>query len=175
MSMSVVTQKQSLMWSGSMNTLRLLLERIGGPGTVESTDTEKKYRIFNCIDVQLEGKVIIMEWQATPVNDMFADTVLATLLQSDLCGTTIKGTSGHKGDRTHFKECLVETLQDMFGEKSVPKMIRGDEFQVTVGGKKANVDLQKLEVACPEDEQMAKMIHTAVHKLYQSLVLGPGN
>lgn len=145
MSMSVVTQRQSISWAGTVAGLKLLLERIGGPGTVETTDGDRKFKVFSCIEVVLEGKLVILEWQATPINDMFADTVLASLLQSELIGSTIKGASvGLKPDRMHFKECLIEALQDIFGENSVPKLFKGDNLSVTVNGKKADINLSNL-------------------------------
>lgn len=171
MSMSVVTQRQSVLWTGALNSLKLLLERIGGPGTVEIVDGDRKFKVFDCIDVLLEGKIITMEWQATPVNDMFADTVLASLLQSELSGNTIKGTmTGAKPDRMHFKECLIEAMQDMFGEKSVPKLFKGESLSVMVNGKSAEINLSTLAVTCPDDEKLEKIVFTAVTKLHQTLV-----
>lgn len=144
--MSVVTQRQSIHWKGSIASLRLLLERIGGPGTVSSDaiDSDKKFKVFDCIDVSFDGKIIIMEWQATPVNDMYADTVLATLLQSELSGSMVKGATATKPDKMHFKECLIETLQEMFGASSVPKLFKGDSLTVTVHGKQVDINLNTL-------------------------------
>lgn len=145
MSMSVVTQRQSIAFSGAINGLKMLLERIGGGGSVETLELDKKFKVFECIELTVEGKVLIMEWQATPVTDMFADTVLASLMQTELVGSTIKGsTSGMKPDRMHFKECLIETLQDIFGENSVPKLFKGDSLTVTVNEKKAEINLMNL-------------------------------
>lgn len=145
MSMSVVTQRQSIPWTSSLNTLQLLLDRIGGVGTVQVLKEDKHIRAFNCIDLTVEGKIIIMEWQATPVNDMFADSVLACVMQTEMGGTNIKGTTAQsKSDRTHFKECLLETLQDTFGENTVPKMFKGDILPVTVAGKSVEVNLETL-------------------------------
>lgn len=108
--MSVVTQRQSIPWNSSLNTLQLLLDRIGGAGTVEVLEEDKRIRAFCCIDLTVEPKIIVMEWQATPVNDMFADSVLACVMQTEMGGTNIKGTTAQsKSDRTHFKECLLET------------------------------------------------------------------
>lgn len=150
MSMSVVTQRQSVSFSGSVVSLKMLLERIGGPGTVEIMETDKKFKVFQQIDVSIEGKLLIMEWQATPVNDMYADTVLASLMQTELVGNTLKSSAaGIKPDRIHFKECLIETLQDIFGEKSVPKMFKGDNLTLTVNGKSVDIDLTDLvRVVC---------------------------
>lgn len=145
MSMSMVTQRQSVSFGGSIGSLKLLLDRIGGPGTVETIEPDIKYKVFECIEVTVEGKMLILEWQATPVNDMFADTVLASLMQTELIGSSIKAsTASTKPDRQHFKECLIETLQDMFGEASVPKIHKGDQLTVTVNDKEAQIDFEKL-------------------------------
>lgn len=152
MSMSVVTQRQSIAFSGSMSGLKLLLERVGGPGTVDTIEPEIKYRVFDCVNVTVEGKMLVLEWQATPVSDMYADTVLASLMQTELVGNTIKASSsGIKPDRLHFKECLIETLQDMFGESSVPKVLKGDNLSVTVNDHQADIDLHTLVSKEPEN------------------------
>lgn len=145
MSMSVVTQRQSIAFNGAISGVKILLERIGGPGTVDVIEPDIKYKVFSCIDVTVEGKIIVLEWQATPVNDMYADTVLACLMQTELMGNTIKSSSaGSKPDRVHFKECLIETLQDMFGDESVPKVLKGDNLSVTVNDCQADIDLLTL-------------------------------
>ncbi|KAL9695646.1 hypothetical protein quinque_014931 [Culex quinquefasciatus] len=173
MSMSVVTQRQSIHWQGSIASLRMLLDRVGGPGTV-ATDApdagEKRFRVFDCVDVSFDGKIVIMEWQATPVNDMYADTVLASLLQSELSGSMVKGATASKPDRMHFKECLIETLQDMFGANSVPKLFKGDSLSVTVHGKQVDINLTTLEVTCDQDEGLYQTVKTTVNKLHQNLV-----
>lgn len=170
MSMSTVTQRQSLAFSGSPNSLRLLLERIGGTGTVEVLDTDKKFRVFDSVEVTFDGKIVILEWLGNPVNDMFADTVLASLLQTELCGSTIKGSSATKSDQAHLKECIIETLQEMFGENAVPKLFKGDQLKVTVNKKILDINLSTLEVSCPEDENLRDTVFTVVNKLNQVLV-----
>lgn len=145
MSMSVVTQRQSIAFSGSITALRMLLERIGGPGTVDVIEPDIKYRIFDCIDILIDGKLLVIEWQATPVSDMYADTVLASLMQTEIIGNTIKAAStGAKPDLAHFKECLVETLQDIYGDQAVPTVVRGDNLVVNVNGKTVEIDLLTL-------------------------------
>lgn len=145
MSMSIVTQRQSIAFGGSIASLKMLLERIGGPGTVDTIEPDIKFKIFDCVEITVDGKILVMEWQATPISDMYADTVLASLMQTELVGNTIKATStGIKPDRMHFKECLIETLQDIFGETSVPKVLKGDNLSVTVNDKQANIDLNTL-------------------------------
>lgn len=149
MSMSVVTQRQSIPWNSSLSTLQLLLDRIGGVGTVQVLEEDKRIRAFACIELTVDAKIIVMEWQATPVNDMFADSVLACIMQTEMGGTNIKGTTGQsKSDRTHFKECLLETLQDTFGENCIPKMFKGDILVVSVSDRHVEVNLETLVRIC---------------------------
>lgn len=148
MSISVVTQRQSIAFNGSVISLKMLLDRIGGPGTVETIEPDMKFKIFNSIDITVDGKLLIMEWEATPISDMYADTVVASLMQTELVGNTIKATSsGTKSDRLHFKECLIETLQDMFGDSSVPNSTQGDDLLVLVNNKEAQINLESLVCA----------------------------
>lgn len=145
MSISVVTQRQSIAFNGSVMSLKMLLDRIGGPGTVEIIEPDIKFKIFNSVDITVDGKLLVMEWEATPITDMYADTVVASLMQTELVGNTIKSTgTGSKSDRLHFKECLIETLQDMFGDNSVPSLSMGDNLLVTVNNKEAEIDLDTL-------------------------------
>lgn len=148
MSQSILTQRQSVAFGGSVTGLKMLLERIGGAGTVLTIEPESHFRVFDCIDLLVEGKMLVLEWQATPVSDMFADTVMASLMQTELVGNTIKGsTTGMKPDRMHFRECLVETLQDVFGEAAVPKVAAKDgQLTVTMNERRVHVDLVTLEV-----------------------------
>lgn len=171
MSMSVVTQRQSISWSGTLSTLKILLDRIGGPGTCEVVD-DKKMIAHSNINILVEGKIIILEWQATPVNDMFADSVLACVMQTELGGTNLKGTlntTAGKSDRAHFIGCLIETFQDTFGETSVPKEVSGRLLTLTVSGKQAEIDLESFEVIS-SDEQLQQIVNTTVQKLYQALI-----
>ncbi|XP_034236974.1 cleavage and polyadenylation specificity factor 73 [Thrips palmi] len=167
MRMSSVTQRQSIHYSGSVPLLKHLLAQISG--TVEPID-EHKIRVFNSIDINIENKIVTMEWSATPVNDMYADSVLTAILQAENLDSSQKiHPAATKLDRMHFKECLIEMLQDMFGEDSVPKIFKGEKLYVSVDGKKANIDLLNLEVSCEEDETFQQIIQTAVTKLHQSL------
>lgn len=127
----------------------MLLDRIGGPGTVETIEPDVKFKIFNTVNIAIDGKLLIMEWEATPISDMYADTVVASLMQTELVGNTIKSTAAvAKSDRLHFKECLIETLQDMFGDNSVPNATKGDDLLVTVNNKQAEINLESLVCDC---------------------------
>jgi cleavage and polyadenylation specificity factor subunit 3 len=168
MSMSQIMQRQSIHYSGNTGVLRHLITQVAG--LLEPVEGDKKTRAFNAIDITIDSKIVTLEWVANPVNDMYADAIVAAILQADLLDAPIKNLSTSvKVDRMHFKECLIEMLQDMFGEDSVPKMFKGEKLYVTVNDKKADIDLSNLEVTCPEDETFKQIVETAVSKLYQSL------
>lgn len=58
---------------------------------------------------------------------MYADAIVAAILQAEMLDTPMKHTSSNaKIDRAHFKECTVDMLQDMFGEGSVSKVTKGE-------------------------------------------------
>ena len=71
-----------------------------------------------------------------------------------------------KVDKMHFKECLIEMLQDMFGEDSVPRTLSGDRLEVIVDSKTASIDLSSLQVTCDQDQIFQEMVTTAVGKLH---------
>ncbi|XP_035724312.1 uncharacterized protein LOC118442590 isoform X2 [Vespa mandarinia] len=167
MSMSQVIQRQSVYFSASLPVLKHLLTQIAG--NLEVID-DKKLRVFKNIDVTIDGKIVMMEWIATPVNDMYADSVLTAILQAEMMEQPPKMLPAPtKMDRMHFKECLIEMLQEMFGEDSVPKIFKGEKLYVTVDGKKAHIDLLNLEVTSKDDETFQQIVQTAVTKLHQSL------
>ncbi|XP_044739743.1 cleavage and polyadenylation specificity factor 73 [Chrysoperla carnea] len=168
MNMSQIIQRQSVYYGGSLSVLRHLICQLAG--TIETLDGEKKFKVFKNIEVSIENKIVTLEWIANPVNDMYADAVLTAILQAEsLDAPTKQLTRAIKLDRMHFKECLIEMLQEMFGEESVPKIFKGERLHVTVDGKKANIDLVNMDVSCPEDEIFQQIVQTAVSKLYQSL------
>lgn len=168
MSMTQLTQRQSIHFSGSIAVLRHLITQVAG--LLMSLEGDKKMRAFGAIDILMENKVITLEWLANPTNDMYADAIVAAILQAEMLEAPIKNLSSNvKVDRMHFKECLIEMLQEMFGENSVPKMFKGEKFYVTVNENRADIDLTNLEVSCPTDETFQQIVQTAVSKLFQSL------
>ncbi|CAH1979755.1 unnamed protein product [Acanthoscelides obtectus] len=168
LSMSQIMQRQSLHYSGNSSVLRHLISQVAG--LLESIEGDKKMRAFNAVDITIEPKIVILEWVANPVNDMYADAIVAAILQADLLESPIKNTTTSvKIDRMHFKECLIEMLQDMFGEDSVPKIFKGEKLYVSVNDKRADIDLSNLDVKCADDETFQQIVQTAVTKLYQSL------
>eukprot|EP00088_Acartia_fossae_P070590 TRINITY_DN9501_c0_g1_i4.p1 TRINITY_DN9501_c0_g1~~TRINITY_DN9501_c0_g1_i4.p1 ORF type:complete len:694 (-),score=174.59 TRINITY_DN9501_c0_g1_i4:82-2163(-) len=173
LTLSTVTQRQSMFYAGSKELLQYLLTQLAGPlehVKGEVTDKKQILRAFGAIDVIIEAKMVTLEWIATPCNDMFADAVMSTVLQADSLDEPGYLPQTATIDKLHFKECLIELLQDMFGEESVPKIFQGDKIYVNVDQKKAHIDLAKVKVTCAEDATFEQIVQTAVSKLYQTLL-----
>jgi len=173
LTMSTVTQRQSVYYSGSLQLLQYLLHHTAGEVEVvegENSDKRRVIRAFGCIDVIWTPRLVTLEWIASPCNDMFADAALSAVLQAEGLESPKYLPPTTKPDLLHFKECLIELLQDMFGEESVPKLFSGDRVTVSVDSKQAVIDLATLEVGCPEDATFQQIVQTAVSKLHQSLV-----
>jgi len=172
LTMSTVTQRQSIFYSGSLQVLQYILQHTAGEVEIVEGDEEKKQviRAFGAIDIIYEPRLVTLEWIASPCNDMFADAVLSAVLQAETLDSPRYLPPTAKVDKQHFKECLIELLQDMFGEESVPKIFSGDKITVSVDSKKAVINLASLEVSCSEDNTFQQIVQTAVSKLHQSLV-----
>lgn len=50
-------------------------------------------------------------------------------------------------DRAHFKECLLETLEEMFGSECTEKVFQRDRLTVMVDDKQAVINLDTLVTA----------------------------
>ena len=61
--------------------------------------------------------MVILEWVASPVNDMYADAILCSILQAESMESkpTYVPSISNKEDKMHFKECLIEMLQVIYG------------------------------------------------------------
>lgn len=167
LSVSTVMQRQSIHYSGKTLALRHVIAQIAGPLEGEGN----KLRAFNAVDVTINKQVVELEWEANPTNDMYADAIVACILQADLWkNTPMKDLKpGMCFDRIHYKGCLFETLQDMFGEDAVTRCEGGERMLVKVDEHTIDIDLTDLVAKCETDEMLQKMVQTAVSKLHLSL------
>ncbi|KAL0870191.1 hypothetical protein ABMA27_006335 [Loxostege sticticalis] len=163
---SEVTQRQSIHYTGSVPLLRHVVMQLAGQIEFLS---ETKWRVYGCIQLSLESNMITLEWQAQPVTDMYADALVAAALSAASLPHHHHLPLAPKLDRMHFKECVIEMLQEMFGEDSVPKMFKGDKLYVEVMGRRADIDLLSMEVKCPADETLERTVQSAISKLYSAL------
>lgn len=174
LSVSTVQQRLSVHYSGSWQLLHYLLASMYGniEVVIEEEKENKSLRIFGAITLIYQSPVVVLEWVASPANDMYADAIMKVILKAQDLDKSVDDHPNLKTsptfDKMHFKECLIELLQEMFGEEAVPKLFKGENLYVTVNNVKANIDLSTMTVEC-ENERAQKVVQTAVNKLYESV------
>ena len=113
------------------------------------------------------SRFVVIEWVANPVNDMYADAVLAVVLKAD--NDVPRTVAPLKVDKSHFNECLMELLGEMFSPSCVDRLIRGEKLRLVVDQKDVWIDLRSLDVQCEDDEVLQQMVSTAVTKLHSAI------
>lgn len=183
---STVTQRQSVPYSGTINQLQYYLNQLSGdaeratavvgPAATASgnTSSAQTLKVFGgSITVTAEQpRYVVIEWVANPVNDMYADAVLSVVLKAgseSTPPTARSAVAGGKVDKSHFNECLMELLAEMFGSSCIDPMIRGERVRMSVDGRNVWINLGTLEVQCEDDEVLQQMISTAVTKLHRAI------
>lgn len=169
LAMSTVTQRLSIRYTGTVALLQYYLNQLSGD--LEQTTSGDKHvlRVFKSVTIIVESKMVVIEWVANPVTDMYADAVMTVILRAETDPMPKKNVpQAIKVDKSHIKECMIEMLSDMFGSDCIGKMIKGNTISVTVDDKVATVNVETLEVKC-EDKDLQSVIHTAVTKLHQAI------
>lgn len=171
MVMSTVGQRLSLNYTGSFQVLHFFLNQLSGD--IEIVEgTKKSLKVFgNVTVIQESPSMVVLEWNSSPINDLFADAVVTVVLRAQCSPIAPRSLPSTliKVDRMHFTECLMETLAGMFGEDSVGKVVKGERMMVTVNDHCAHINLRSLEVKCEGDDTLQQIVSTAVTKLYNSM------
>lgn len=193
-------------FGGSFDILRNNLLQLAKDIQVMDSKKVPTIRVFNAIDVShdADNKFVTLEWVASPLNDVYADAVLACILQVDACIRTTKPgddiappgepTKGPDTSVEHFKECVMDTLQDMFGRECVPKVKTQQKIiEVIVNDHKATIDFDKVvcshlfavnililnlfnffviqqEAKCETDEEIEQILNSVVTRLHKTLL-----
>ncbi|XP_017158525.1 cleavage and polyadenylation specificity factor subunit 3 isoform X1 [Poecilia reticulata] len=174
LAMSTVKQNQAIPFTGPYSLLVCHLRNL--TGDVEELDgTEKKtLKIFNSITLVHEVGMVVLEWVANPLNDMFADAVTTVVLevQSNPKAQKVMETQSTTMDMDVFQTRLEVMLQDMFGDDCVD-FSDGKVISVTVDGQTVHISLETRSVYCEddvsEDDSLREMVELAVQRLYDAL------
>lgn len=172
MTTSVITQKMSIPYTGTIQLLQHHLSQLSGDVESLSHQGKSALNVFKAVTITYEPEMVVLEWIANPVNDMYADACVAVILNAE--GNKDEPvkyllTAPLKVDKMHFKECLMELLADMFGTSCLNKVSKGDLMSIIVDSKTAVIDVDTLEVKCEDDENLQQMVSTAVTKLHQAI------
>ncbi|KAG7224219.1 hypothetical protein INR49_019954 [Caranx melampygus] len=174
LSMSTVKQTQAIPFTGPYSLLVCHLRNL--TGDVEELDgTEKNtLKLFKNIILIHEVGMVLLEWIANPLNDMYADAVTTVVLevQSNPKAQKVMETQGAIMDMDVFHTRLEVMLQDMFGEECVD-FSDSKNISVTVDGKTVHICLETRSVCyedeSTEDDSLREMVELAVQRLYDAL------
>uniref|UniRef100_A0AAY4BZ61 Cleavage and polyadenylation specific factor 3 n=1 Tax=Denticeps clupeoides TaxID=299321 RepID=A0AAY4BZ61_9TELE len=145
-------------------------------GDVEEIDGAEKtsLRIFKNITLVHEVGMVMLEWIANPLNDMYADAVTTVILevQSNPKAQKVMAIKEESEDLETFPKRVEIMFQDMFGEECV-ELKDSNRLSVTVDGKTASINLKTrvvdYEEGNTEDESIKEMVELAVQRLYDAM------
>uniref|UniRef100_A0A3Q3G3F2 Cleavage and polyadenylation specificity factor subunit 3 n=1 Tax=Labrus bergylta TaxID=56723 RepID=A0A3Q3G3F2_9LABR len=140
LSMGTVTQTQAIPYTGPISLLVSQLRSLAGD--VEQVEGTEKItiRIFKSITLVHEAGMVLLEWIANPLNDMYADVVTTVVLEVQ--------------SNPNAQKCKKT-------EEGVNVKVTGTEFLILC--------LALQAVSCAEDESLREMVEVAVHRLYDAL------
>uniref|UniRef100_A0A3Q0T6Z3 Cleavage and polyadenylation specific factor 3 n=1 Tax=Amphilophus citrinellus TaxID=61819 RepID=A0A3Q0T6Z3_AMPCI len=175
LAMSTVKQTQAIPFTGPYSLLVCHLRNLTGD-VEELEGTEKNtLKIFKNITLIQEPGMVLLEWIANPLNDMYADAVTTVVLEvqsNPKAQKAVMETQGTTLDMDVFHTRLEVMLQDMFGEECV-HFSDGKIISVTVDGKTVHICLKTRSVCyedeCTEDDSLREMVELAVQRLYDAL------
>ncbi|GFO34423.1 cleavage and polyadenylation specificity factor subunit 3, partial [Plakobranchus ocellatus] len=84
--MSTVSQKMSVMFSGTPSLLAYYLNQLAGDIEYLSNTSSSSsviIQVFGSVTITLDSGVAYIEWTANPVTDMYADAVIAVILRAE--------------------------------------------------------------------------------------------
>ncbi|KAK1894189.1 Cleavage and polyadenylation specificity factor subunit 3 [Dissostichus eleginoides] len=172
--LSTMKQTQAIPFTGPYSLLVCHLRNL--TGEVEELDGTEKHtlKIFKNITLIHEAGMVLLEWLANPLNDMYADAVTTVVLevQSNPKAQKAMETQSAILDMEVFQNRLGVMLQDMFGLDCVD-FSDGKNVSLTVDGKTVHICLETRSVCyedeSTEDDSLRGMVELSVQRLYGAL------
>ncbi|XP_046356647.1 cleavage and polyadenylation specificity factor subunit 3-like [Haliotis cracherodii] len=169
LAMSTVTQRLSIAYTGTLPLLRYYLSQLAGDVEAIKVNDKQALKVFKTITVVFEPRMVVIEWIANPVTDMYADSVVTVILRAEKDPMPQKNVPAVMVvDRSHFQECVIDMMKEMFGQDSTGKLIKNNNLTVTVDETVAVINLETQEVQCG-DEALQHVIQNSVTRLYQAI------
>lgn len=154
---STVSQRLNLHFAGEFQDLIEAVSKFDNQWQVLEGFRKgaKSLRVFNIISITLNTSkhVATLEWPASPVNDMYADAVVAVLIKKPGSSAQPKGKL-----RRFDEEVFRESVKEMFGVENVTYSDELNGHVFIVEGDQVVVDLKEKKVLeCP-DETTKQMV-----------------
>ncbi|KAJ7369824.1 Cleavage and polyadenylation specificity factor subunit 3 [Desmophyllum pertusum] len=169
LSTSVLKQKQTVAFHGAFSLLLQCMENLAGEVEQLTLPGGKlALKVFQAITIIQEKRSVVVEWVANPVNDMYADAVLAVILQVESNPTTAQAARAKKPDISQFPERLMKLLRGTYGNDAVIRTTKGDQISVKLDGQTAVINLDTLDVDCT-DESLHSHVSSAAKRLHNAM------
>ncbi|CAM9715272.1 cleavage and polyadenylation specificity factor subunit 3 [Lampetra fluviatilis] len=177
LTMSHVTQCQAVPYTGPLTLLAHHLQTLAGDVEEVEVGDKPALLVFRAVTIIQEPGMVVLEWVANPVSDMYADAVVTVVLEVQSNPKLCKVPHHGPPEKTHsavFLQRVLTMLSDMFGEDSVSLSQAGDALSVSVDGRTVNVSLDTCRAECAEgneeeDEVLREMLQSCVTRLFRSL------
>ncbi|CAF3130310.1 unnamed protein product [Rotaria socialis] len=161
---STVTQHLGIPFTAAPRSLVLNLSQVAGELEQVGDKQKPGIRVFGAINIFLENRMLVLEWESSPVNDVYADAVVTVILKTESGDCPGNTDTPIQVNKKHVRECLQETLSDMYGSTMVSLSEDQQQLFVTIDDKKASIDLESFEVKC-DDEEIHSTIDVTVKHL----------
>eukprot|EP00124_Ichthyophonus_hoferi_P003251 Ihof_evm2s272 gene=Ihof_evmTU2s272 len=165
---SVIQQRLLINYHAPMSLLHHFLERMYGEVPEKEIDGKITYRIFDVILLtQMNSGCVMLEWQSDAINDMFADSVMAAVLQVESNPVSVKlvgSRCSHSTDHLHSKggessDHVVEEGEVVDKTQGIPLGIAMRMFKEQFG---------VVERHKEDDERLTVMVDESVASVWPS-------
>ena len=150
--MSTISQRLSVHFKGTFHDLlsyvtNFTWEVVEGPGST------KLIKVFNAITLthKLENQMVILDWASSPVNDMYADAIIAVLMK--------ESPSKSRVPLADSAGLFLESLRDMFGIEEMQFRKETNSYLFKIDDQEIEIDLSKKEILKCIDETVQSMLH----------------
>lgn len=170
LAISTVLQRQSVPYKGDHDALVAAIQKnFGNFKRVSPTEvTNARIRILDAIDLIFDKTYVILEWSSSPINDFYADSILATIFKTEIesaSQVTTKSETYIDLESTKFEQNLMSALNDMFESSSI-EYNKEESIQINLDNNKCvAIDLKTLEAKCEEDEHLESIVVTVIKQL----------
>ncbi|KRX94364.1 Cleavage and polyadenylation specificity factor subunit 3, partial [Trichinella pseudospiralis] len=156
-----ILQTESVFFNGHLTLLNYFFNEVTA-GKLEILEEYKDgegklLRAFKVITIRVKIPVVQIEWFSSPVNDMYADTIVTAVLEAQtgqiaLADIPVLSIDGDL--KQQYKVFVTDMLIDMFGQGALveQKCATGSKLQVKADEAIAVVDLDEKTVECNNDD-----------------------
>ncbi|EGD72150.1 cleavage and polyadenylation specificity factor subunit 3 [Salpingoeca rosetta] len=178
---TTIRQRQAVSFPYTLELLHNILAQVHGAASVAYVETEmnrighrpqrtRALEVMGSVTAALDAatKMLVVEWSSSPESDMWADAVMAAVLQIESRPQTIKMASTQLSEQREadFKALLAQSLSQLLGGQFGPGAVSrdGDALRVRSNNTTGTIHLSTLE-AESEDEELRRHLTNAIHRL----------